>query len=268
MTKIVPPQLGLASFSCPHCGAHTHQTWYKLYLEGFNKNETPSVHKYDPTAHRNAQKLKDEEGREQIVEFFERLNRNSVTYWLHENSHYLKSEITNLWVSHCFTCRAFAIWVEDKLVYPQNNSEISAHEDMPGDVRDDFNEAASIVDQSPRGAAALLRLAIQKLMPHLDQKGKNLNADIGALVQSGLGPELARAMDVLRVVGNHAVHPGQIDLKDDKATALKLFDALNLVVERLISTPKKIDALFTGLPDSALEQIEQRDGMNDKGPKE
>ena len=66
-------------------------------------------------------------------------------------------------------------------------------------------------------------------------------------------------MDVLRVVGNNAVHPGQIELKDDKATALKLFDALNLVVERLISTPKKIGELFQGLPDGALEQIEKRD---------
>jgi hypothetical protein len=33
---------------------------------------------------------------------------------------------------------------------------------MPADVRVDFLEAASIVDQSPRGAAALLRLAIHE----------------------------------------------------------------------------------------------------------
>jgi hypothetical protein len=72
-------------------------------------------------------------------------------------------------------------------------------------------------------------------------------------------------MDVLRVVGNNAVHPGQIDLKDDKATALKLFDALNLIVERLISTPKKIAELFDGLPETALEQIEKRDKKDDEG---
>jgi hypothetical protein len=149
-------------------------------------------------------------------------------------------------------------------VYPQKNSEITAHDDMPGDVRDDFNEAALIVDQSPRGAAALLRLAIQRLMPHLDQKGKDLNEDIGVLVRKGLGPDLARAMDVLRVVGNNAVHPGQIDLKDDKATALKLFDALNLIIERLISTPNKIGELFKGLPEGALGQIEKRDRADEE----
>lgn len=102
-------------------------------------------------------------------------------------------------------------------------------------------------------------------MPHLKQKGKDLNAEIGALVKKGLGADLAKAMDVLRVVGNNAVHPGQIDLKDDKATALKLFDALNLVIERLISTPKKIEGLFQGLPKSALGQIEKRDKKDDQG---
>jgi hypothetical protein len=265
MKKVVPPQLGVASFSCPHCGAFTHQTWFKLYLAGFDKKETPSISRYDAVAHANAGKIKDGEARERAEKFFERLKKNSVTYRVCEHNVYSKSEMVNVWLSLCYTCDAFAVWVEDKIVYPIINSEIMPHEDMPGDVRDDFNEAALIVDQSPRGAAALLRLAIQKLMPHLKQKGKDLNAEIGALVKKGLGEDLAKAMDVLRVVGNNAVHPGQIDLKDDKATALKLFDALNLVIERLISTPKKIEGLFQGLPKSALGQIEKRDKKDDQG---
>lgn len=213
MTKTVPPQLGLASFSCPHCGTYTHQTWYRLYLDGFGKKEAPSVFRYDVVTHRNAHNMnEDDPRREQIEKFCERLKKNSVTYWAHEDTRYLKNEMTNVCASLCYTCDAFAVWVEDKIVYPLKNSEITAHDDMPADVRDDFNEAALIVDQSPRGAAALLRLAIQKLMPHLDQNANNLNADIGALVHKGLGADLAKAMDVLRVVGNNAVHPGQIDL--------------------------------------------------------
>ncbi|MEH2508676.1 hypothetical protein V1291_000030 [Nitrobacteraceae bacterium AZCC 1564] len=121
-------------------------------------------------------------------------------------------------------------------------------------------EAAAIVDQSPRGAAALLRLALQKLMPHLNQKGKNLDHDIGGLVKKGLDPVVQQALDVIRVIGNNAVHPGQIDLKDDKATAEKLFDILNVIVLTMITARKQIAVMFKDLPDGAKAAIAKRDG--------
>ncbi len=267
MTKVVAPQLGINSFNCPHCGAFTHHDWFKVLLQAIGKNERPALVKHDDALLQGqARNLHDERKRKLVSEFLERLHKNSITYRVLDQSNFTTTQMANLWLTCCFTCKGFSVWAEDKIVYPLKNSELVAHDEMPGDVRDDFNEAALIVDQSPRGAAALLRLAIQKLMPHLKQKGKDLNADIGTLVKKGLGADLAKAMDVLRVIGNNAVHPGQIDLKDDKAIALKLFETLNLIIERLISMPNRVEALFQGLPKGALKQIEQRDKKGSEEP--
>lgn len=63
----------------------------------------------------------------------------------------------------------------------------------------------------------------------------------------------------MRVIGNNAVHPGAIDLRDDKATATTLLQLVNLVVDRRISTQKRIAEMYKNLPPRALEQIEKRD---------
>jgi hypothetical protein len=131
---------------------------------------------------------------------------------------------------------------------------------VPDDVKADFLEANEIIDKSPRGAAALLRLCIQKLMPHIGEKGNNINDDIASLVRKGLDSRIQKALDVVRVVGNNAVHPGQIDLKDDKATAAKLFGLVNVIVESQITQVKHIEEMFeTVVPETAKAQIEKRD---------
>jgi len=106
---------------------------------------------------------------------------------------------------------------------------------------------------------ALIRLAIQKLCKGLGQPGKNINDDIKGLVAKGLDPRVQKALDAVRVIGNNAVHPGQIDLRDDRATAESLFGLLNIVVEKMISEPKHIDEVYASLPESARQAIERRD---------
>ena len=61
-------------------------------------------------------------------------------------------------------------------------------------------------------------------MPLLGEKGKKIDDDIASLVRKGLEPDIQQALDVVRVTGNNAVHPGQIILEDDKATAVALFE--------------------------------------------
>lgn len=133
------------------------------------------------------------------------------------------------------------------------------NDDLPDDIKVDFREAQSIVNASPRGSAALLRLCIQKLCKHLGEKGKNINDDIGELVKKGLDSRVQKALDVVRVIGNEAVHPGQIDLKDDLETANKLFVVVNLIADALITQPKMVEGLFNGIPETKRAEIAKRD---------
>lgn len=132
---------------------------------------------------------------------------------------------------------------------------------MPEDIRRDYDEASAILGLSPRGAAALLRLAIQKLCKHLGQPGDNINSDIAALVANGLHTVIQKALDTVRVIGNEAVHPGQIDLRDNSAVAESLFRLVNMIVEKTISEPKEVDALYALLPEGKRDGIVQRDAQ-------
>jgi hypothetical protein len=132
--------------------------------------------------------------------------------------------------------------------------------DLPNDLVDDYEEARSILPRSPRGSAALLRLVIQKLLPHLGATKKGIDDAIGELVAAGtIKTPIQKALDTVRVIGNESVHPGEMNLKDDRETALALFRIINLIVETAITEPKRLDALYASLPKSKLQGIEKRD---------
>ncbi len=152
---------------------------------------------------------------------------------------------------------------------------------MPDDVRRDYEEARSILQQSPRGACALLGLALQKLCDALGQRGKRLDKAIGSLVQNtyaaraaagspepeppiawrgcpslaGLPVEVQQALDVLRVVGNVAVHPGELDLRNDVDPATGLLTLVNFIAQDCIAQPKAIPTMFSSLPQGARDAV-------------
>src|SRR5688500_789233 len=101
--------------------------------------------------------------------------------------------------------------------------------------------ATSILNRSRRATAARLRLCIQKLCIQLGEPGNNINNDIASLVKKGLSVTMQQALDSVRVIGNDAVHPGEMDLKDDRDTALKLFTLVNLIAHRMITEPREVE---------------------------
>lgn len=161
--------------------------------------------------------------------------------------------------SQCSYCNEISFWHNGKLIYPKSSIAPLPNDDMPNDVKEDYLEARNIVNDSPRGACAILRLALQKLMPHLGELGKNLNDDIGNLVKKGVSTHVQKASDSLRVIGNNAVHPGELDLRDDIQTAISLFRLINYIVDNQITSKKEIDEIFEGLPENNLKAIEKRD---------
>ncbi|MFT7404291.1 DUF4145 domain-containing protein [Zhongshania sp.] len=166
-------------------------------------------------------------------------------------------------VSNCEKCDFPTIWLGEKIIFPIHSASEPPNSDLPDDIKLDYEEARTIANLSPRGAAALLRLAIQKLCAHLGQPGKNINADIKTLVANGLPPKVQEALDSVRVIGNDAVHPGAIDLKDDMVTVNKLFKLVNFITNKMITEPKEIDELYGSLPQEKIDGINQRDGTKE-----
>lgn len=176
-----------------------------------------------------------------------------------QRNHVSWPALPNAMANFCTHCNGIGIWMNEKMVFPLAITAPLPSDNMPADVKIDFLEARDVLNKSPRSAVALLRLSIQKLMVHLGEKGENLNSDIGSLVKKGLPTKIQRALDSVRVVGNNAVHPGLLDLRDDIQTANKLFDLVNFIVEFEITTPERIDTLYEEkVPDEQKKQIETR----------
>ncbi|MCR6032854.1 DUF4145 domain-containing protein [Nocardioides sp. zg-579] len=215
----VPNYLGKA-FICPHCNANAQQSWASCTAQGHETSDT-----YLP----------------------------------------------GLTISTCFVCSGLAIWLEQpvrtdtwgasaRMIYPAATVEgPKRNVDLPEAVARLYDEAATVVNLSPRSASALLRLALEALLEDLyPDKAGNLNSMIGAAVRDGLPERVQRTMDVMRFSGNQSVH--EIHHDDTPQTAATLFGLLNIVAEQLITQPKQLDALYEGLPDGFKQQVDRRDG--------
>ena len=165
----------------------------------------------------------------------------------------------NMAVGLCDHCSKITLWLGKEMLFPSKPSVPIYNDDLSIDIKKDYNEAAEIVEKSPKAAAALLRLAIQKLCQQLGENGENINEDIGELVKKGLPPQIQKALDIVRVIGNESVHPGQINLEDNKETAYKLFELINIIAYTMITQPREIDTLYSTLPKEKLDGITKRD---------
>ena len=137
------------------------------------------------------------------------------------------------------------------MLYPKAILVDLPNSDLFEDIKNDYLEAAKIYNDSLRSSAALLRLALQKLCKQLGENGENINEDIKNLGEKGLNPILQKSFDLLRITGNNAVHPGEINLEENPALVLKLFELINFIADKMITEPKEINQLFEEMPESS-----------------
>lgn len=178
------------------------------------------------------------------------------------NTMYMAFDVhkNDIWFSKCDSCEEILIWKSSKLVWPGVSIAPRCHPDFPDELKQDYEEARQVYNASPRASAALLRLCLQKLCKKLGAAGKDINQDIQYLYDEyGLGRRVRDSMDILRIVGNNAVHPGEINFDDSPEISLGLFRIINFVVDKAISEPAHIDSIFTQLPEGARKAIELRD---------
>ncbi|WP_458725115.1 DUF4145 domain-containing protein [Pseudomonas mandelii] len=181
---------------------------------------------------------------------------------------------TEACIAECASCGGKSIWrryvvasglnflTKGTLLYPTATLAPPHHPDLPEKIKPDYEEARMISAQSPRAAAALLRLCVQKLCNHLLKKEGDINTQIGELVKLGLPVKIQRALDSVRVIGNESVHPGTMDLNDTPELTIVLFRLVNLIVQNCITDPNEADDIFNSLPANKLLGIEARDNKS------
>lgn len=150
------------------------------------------------------------------------------------------------------------------MIYPEKSAAPLPNKDLPPDATTLFNEARSVLQRSPRAAAALLRMCAEDLVNFLtpEKKSGTLNDRIGYLVKErDLPQNIQRALDSLRVIGSDAVHVmGEIIREDDQSTALKLFPLVNAIAYSMITQKNEIDRIYeTKVPKTKREAIDRRD---------
>lgn len=219
MPKYIEPKLDLEVFTCPYCGVTSQQEWAHVDIMGGYEDRI-QVTGYD---------MSDLSDKDQ----------------------------SGIYTSWCLHCEKATLWESQKIVYPLTGIFPPPHEDLPEDIKEIYNEAGSIANTSPRAACALFRVAIEMLLNHIGKEG-NINGNIKKLVKEGLHPKFQKILDILRVTGNNAVHPGIIEF-DKKTPIASFYEWINMVTDILITQPAEIDRIYDNLPEKDREAIENRD---------
>lgn len=196
------PSFGAGAFTCPQCGAYSQHTWHSLALIDF---ETPK------------------EGR------FEREDKSLRESWK---------------ISLCVNCHIPSLW-RDGILFGSPRKWIGPdpNPDMPGPIAALFNEARAVASLSPRASAALLRRLIEQLLADLGAKSDSLHSALTWGEENlGLPGKVFEAARALKLMGDHSIHVGTVDLFEESDAAENHATAMMELVNLIVAHTTGLDA--------------------------
>lgn len=238
MNKHEKPEFRKDAFKCPHCGVFSQIKWHEDRALDIDNPFTDELDKGYCFAQCECCK--------EVMCFTYKLVDAYRDYW----GEYIEK-------------------FNSTMLYPKQKA-IPPTKDMPEKIKEIYEEASLVLGDSPRASCALLRLALQELMIYLKENIKeycglkigNLKQEIEEVIKIGnfnktQEEALKKTMDSMRLVGNKAVHPSELDLNDSPEIAGILFEMLNFIVEEVIAKPVKMK--------EQLDKLDQAVNKNSKG---
>lgn len=136
-----------------------------------------------------------------------------------------------------------------RTVVPRSSSRAPAPQEVPSEIRADYEEASQVLDISPKASAALSRRCLQSVLR--DGAGVtpgNLATEIDKVIEEGkLQSTIADSLDAVREIGNFAAHPSKsvttgeiVDVEPDEAEWN--LDVLEALFDVFYVQPKHLEA--------------------------
>jgi Domain of unknown function (DUF4145) len=248
------PALDRRSFYCPHCAALAQQDWVALGYETQDDSGAPPYWV-------SLAAVTEPSSAPPADPFSEPRPTTTVHRWQG---------------AQCHSCQEWSIWLDTRMVYPHRSAGGPAHPDMPEFVRELYQEAAAVAAVSRRAGAALARAVIERLIKELDSEAPEkarLNQRIDRL-RGRVSTSLGQMLDVVRVVGNGALHVDEqpdelIVITMDDTTGPELIELMletaNDLVDELITRPRAVNGYWGKLPVGVQAELTRRGAALDAG---
>jgi hypothetical protein len=253
--KHVSPAIDQLAFNCPHCNALTRQFWFSVHADPLKADEKPVVATAETV---NALTFGDveEAERDPKLKWAERVASGRPFLEVHRQ--FRSRDVQNVSISYCFNCNEMCLWVCDQLIWPRRAGDPEPKLHASPDIQRNDEDGSQTLEASPRGAAALLRLVIEKVCKELGESGESPKDDLASFVQEDVDARVQKVLEAMRIIESNAVRPAEIGVGDNRATAETLSGLVNLICEKMTIEPRHLQAMYTKLREGAQNAMERR----------